>query len=269
MSGIVGIAALGFFLGMRHATDPDHVIAISTIVARQRNVRGAALIGVVWGLGHTLTILVVGGGIILLGWVIPPRLGLSMELSVGVMLIVLGIMNLASALGRIDESHAGDHHAHGRVHAHPHPHGDYVHSHAHSHEPEAHPHRPEQTPVGWLDRHFGSLTIYQLARPLIIGVVHGLAGSAAIALLVLTTIGNPVWSVVYLGVFGIGTIVGMMLITAAIAVPFAVSGPRFARLNRRLRFATGLVSLGFGLFLAYQVGIVSGLFTGDVQWTPR
>lgn len=269
MSGMFGIAALGFFLGMRHATDPDHVIAISTIVAHQRNARGAALIGVVWGLGHTLTILVVGGGIVLLGWVIPARLGLSMELSVGVMLIVLGIMNLVSALGRIDASHAGDHHSPGHVHAHPHQHGDYVHSHAHSHDPETHPHRPDQTPVGWLDRHFGALTVYQLLRPLLVGVVHGLAGSAAIALLVLTTIGNPVWGVLYLAVFGVGTVVGMMLITVAIAVPFAVSGPRFARLNHRLRIATGLLSLGFGLLLAYQVGIVSGLFTGHVQWTPR
>ena len=266
---MLAILALGFFLGMRHATDPDHVIAISTIVARHRDARGAAIIGIVWGLGHTLTILVVGGAIILLGWVIPPRLGLSMELSVGVMLIVLGVMNLVSALGRIDATHANDHQAGGHLHSHPHQHGDYVHSHPHGHGPEQHSHQPDQTPVGWLDRHLGTLTLYQLLRPLLIGVVHGLAGSAAIALLVLTTIGNPLWSVFYLAVFGIGTIVGMMLITVAIAIPFAVSGPRFARLNHRLRIATGLLSLGFGLFLAYQVGIVNGLFTGHLQWTPR
>ncbi len=266
---MLAILALGFFLGMRHATDPDHVIAISTIVARHRDARGAAIIGIVWGLGHTLTILVVGGAIILLGWVIPPRLGLSMELSVGVMLIVLGVMNLVSALGRIDATHANDHQAGGHLHSHPHQHGDYVHSHPHGHGPEQHSHQPDQTPVGWLDRHLGTLTLYQLLRPLLIGVVHGLAGSAAIALLVLTTIGNPLWSVLYLAVFGIGTIVGMMLITVAIAIPFAVSGPRFARLNHRLRIATGLLSLGFGLFLAYQVGIVNGLFTGHLQWTPR
>lgn len=266
---MLAILALGFFLGMRHATDPDHVIAISTIVARHRDARGAAIIGIVWGLGHMLTILVVGGAIILLGWVIPPRLGLSMELSVGIMLIVLGVMNLVSALGRIDATHANEHHASGHVHAHPHQHGDYVHSHPHRHDPEQHSHQPDQTPVGWLDRHLGTLTLYQLLRPLLIGVVHGLAGSAAIALLVLTTIGNPLWSVLYLAVFGIGTIVGMMLITVAIAIPFAVSGPRFARLNHRLRIATGLLSFGFGLFLAYQVGIVNGLFTGHPQWTPR
>ena len=253
MTGILAIAALGFFLGMRHATDPDHVIAISTIVARQRNARGAALIGAVWGVGHTLTILVVGGGIILLGWVIPARVGLSMELSVGLMLIVLGIMNLTGVLGRITEP---------VTHSHAHPHGDYVHTHAHGHDPEAHPHAPEQTPVGCLDRHFGALGLYQLLRPLVVGIVHGLAGSAAVALLVLTTIGDPGWAVLYLLVFGLGTIVGMMLITSVIAMPIAYTGARFSRLNRGLRVASGLISLGFGLFLAYQIGIVDGLFTG-------
>ena len=260
MTHALAIAALGFFLGMRHATDPDHVIAISTIVARQRSTRGAALIGALWGIGHTLTILLVGGVIILLGWVIPVRVGLSMELSVGIMLIVLGIMNLTGVLGRIGDPLA---------HSHAHSHGDYVHTHVHGHDPESHPHQPEHTPVGWLDRHVGDLGLYQMLRPLIVGVVHGLAGSAAVALLVLTTIREPGWGVLYLLVFGSGTIVGMTLITAAIAVPLAYAGRRFARLNRGLRVASGLVSLGFGLFLAYRIGIVDGLFTGHVQWTPH
>ena len=261
--GVLAIAALGFFLGMRHATDPDHIIAISTLVARHRDPRRAAVIGMVWGVGHTLTILVVGGGIVLLGWVIPPRVGLSLELSVGVMLIVLGIMNLTAVLGSVEEASSG--HPHGQVHAHPHQHGDYVHSHVHGHDPEAHPHAPDQTPVGWLDRHFGRLGVYQLVRPLIVGIVHGLAGSAAVALLVLTTIGNTQWGIIYLLVFGVGTIVGMMLITAAIAW----TGHRLARWNRGLRLASGFLSLGFGLFLAYQIGFVHGLFTGQVQGTPR
>lgn len=260
MTGMLAVAALGFFLGMRHATDPDHVIAISTIVARQRNTRSAALIGAVWGVGHTLTILVVGSAIILLGWVIPARVGLSMELSVGVMLIVLGIMNLTGVLGRIVDPLA---------HSHAHPHGDYVHTHVHEHDPESHPHRQDQTPVGWLDRHFVGLTPYQMVRPLIVGIVHGLAGSAAVALLVLTTIRDPWWGVLYLLVFGTGTIVGMMFITAAIAVPIVYTDRRFARWNRGLRVASGLLSLGFGLFLAYRIGIVDGLFTGHVQWSPH
>ena len=268
MTGFWAIAALGFFLGMRHATDPDHVIAVATIVTRARAARSAALIGAVWGVGHTLTILIVGSGIILLGWVIPPRVGLSLELAVGAMLIVLGLMNLTGVLSRITEAlSSGKSGLH--LHAHPHQHGDYVHSHVHGHDPEAHPHAPEQTPVGWLDRHFGALGFYQLARPLVVGVVHGLAGSAAVALLVLTTIRDPKWAIIYLLIFGVGTIVGMMLITALIALPVAYSGQRLAGLNRGLRLASGLISLGFGLFLAYHIGVVEGLFTSHPQWTPR
>lgn len=269
MTGLLAVLALGFFLGMRHATDPDHVIAVTTIVARHRTARGAALIGAVWGVGHTLTILVVGGGIILFSWVIPGRLGLSMELAVGVMLIVLGIANLRDVLRLVRRSAAtAPEAASGQLHSHPHSHGDYVHSHAHGHEPESHPHQPEQTPVGWLDRHFGGLGLYQLVRPLVVGVVHGLAGSAAVALLVLATISNPKWAVLYLLIFGIGTIVGMMLITVAIALPFALS-PRQSRFAGRLRLASGLVSVAFGLLLTYQIGIVHGLFTGHPHWTPQ
>lgn len=268
MTGVWTIAALGFFLGMRHATDPDHVIAVATIVTRARAARSAALIGAVWGVGHTLTILIVGGGIILLGWVIPTRVGLSMELAVGAMLIVLGLMNLSGVLGRITDALSTVKNP-GHLHAHPHQHGDYVHSHVHGHDPEAHPHAPEQTPVGWLDRHFGALGFYQVARPLVVGVVHGLAGSAAVALLVLTTIRDPRRAILYLLIFGVGTIVGMMLITALIALPVVYSDTRLAGLNRGLRLASGLISLGFGLFLAYRIGVVDGLFTAHPQWTPR
>src|ERR1700729_52413 len=104
MITLLSIIALGFFLGMRHATDPDHVIAVTTIVSRQRSIRHAALIGALWGLGHTITILVVGSLIILFGIVIPPRLGLTMELSVGLMLILLGILNLSGIMQRITET---------------------------------------------------------------------------------------------------------------------------------------------------------------------
>ena len=269
MSGLLAIAALGFFLGMRHATDPDHVIAVSTIVTRAREARSAALIGAVWGVGHTLTILLVGGGIILLGWVIPTRVGLSMELSVGIMLIVLGLMNLTGILGRITEALSASGTAPEQLHTHAHSHGDYVHTHPHGHDPELHPHTPDQTPVRWLDRHFGAVGLYQFVRPLVVGIVHGLAGSAAVALLVLTTIHNPWWAVAYLLVFGLGTVVGMMLITAVIAVPVAHSAHRVTSLNRGLRLASGLISVGFGLFVAYQVGFVDGLFTSHPEWTPH
>jgi high-affinity nickel-transport protein len=269
MTSLLAVCVLGFFLGMRHATDPDHVIAVTTIVSRQRTTAGAAMIGALWGVGHTLTIVVVGAGIILLGWVIPPRVGLSLELSVGLMLIVLGLMNLTGVLQRITESVAPPAGPPGPMHAHPHPHGDYVHTHVHGHEPEAHPHTSDQTPLARLDRRLGGLGLYQMARPLIVGVVHGLAGSAAVALLVLTAIGNTVWSILYLLLFGVGTIAGMMLITAGIAWPLAYAGARFTRLPHRLRVASGVISLLFGLALAYQIGVVDGLFGAHPTWTPR
>lgn len=266
MITLASIIVLGFFLGMRHATDPDHVVAVTTIVSRQRSIRHAALIGVLWGLGHTITILAVGSAIILFGIVIPPRIGLSMELSVGLMLILLGILNLSGIMRWITETVTPSSLGH---HSHPHGHGDYVHSHPHGHNPENHGHDETATPVGWMDRTFGRLGFYHVIRPLAVGIVHGLAGSAAVALLVLTTIRVPSWAILYLLIFGLGTVAGMMLITAAIAVPFTFSETRFGRLNRGMGLISGLVSLVFGLFIVYQMGFVNGLFTHNPTWVPR
>jgi hypothetical protein len=273
MIGLFSIVALGFFLGMRHATDPDHVIAVSTIVSRHRSIKHAAVIGALWGVGHTLTILLVGGGIILFGWVIPARIGLSMEFSVGLMLILLGVLNLTGILqwvtntfSPVQQSEFGQTVA---VHSHAHTHGDYIHTHRHAHSPEAHPHEPTQTPLNWFDHYFDRLGLYDAVRPLVVGLVHGLAGSAAVALLVLTTIRNPKWAVAYLLLFGIGTIAGMMLITGAMGAPFVYADKRRSRLNSGLRIASGVISVAFGLFIVYQIGFVGGLFTNHPQWTPR
>ena len=265
------LLAVGFFLGMRHATDADHVIAISTIVSRQRSMRGAALIGAIWGIGHTLTVAVVGGAIILFTIVIPPRLGMAMEFAVGVMLVLLGVLNLTGMNLWIRDNvsiapgaHSdGSNHAHGHTHAH----GDYAHSHLHGHGQARHGHAEDQTPQAWLDRKLGGLGVYQLARPLIVGIVHGLAGSAAVALLVLTAIDDPLWGMIYLLLFGVGTVPGMLLITVAIAAPFAYSMERFPRFNAHLRVASGLLSVGFGLFLIFYVGYVDGLFGDNPAWT--
>jgi high-affinity nickel-transport protein len=155
------------------------------------------------------------------------------------------------------------------VHSHHHSHGDYIHTHPHSHAPESHPHAPNQTPVARMDRLFGKVGIYRQFRPLLIGIVHGLAGSAAVALLVLTTIRNPRWAVAYLLVFGIGTVAGMMLITMSIASAFNFFGRRHANFSVRLGLASGLLSLIFGLVLVYQIGFASGLFSGHPLWTPH
>jgi high-affinity nickel permease len=269
MIGFLSILAVGFFLGMRHATDPDHVIAVTTIVSNQRNSMRAALIGAFWGVGHTVTIFVVGAGIILFNLVIPVRVGLGMELSVAVMLIILGLVNVAGFLRSMPAASMPTHDGEEVVHSHSHTHGGYIHSHPHTHQPEAHPDAPDHTPLAWLDRVFGRVSLYQYLRPFVVGVVHGLAGSAAVALLVLTTIRNVHWAIAYLLIFGVGTIAGMMLITMSIASAFMMVGKGRKKFSRRLALASGLLSLCFGLFVAYQICFVNGLFTAHARWIPQ
>ena len=255
MTTLIPILFFGFFLGMRHATDSDHVIAVTTIVSRQRNIGSAAWTGIFWGIGHSLTLLAIGGAIILFGIVVPERLGMSLEFCVALMLILLGALNLRATFRAVESVSADA----GHVHRHTHRHGDYVRSHTHGHEESTHGHAEEAVPSAKLDRWFGHSKSYHALRPLVIGIVHGLAGSAAIALLVLPIIHDPIWALAYLLVFGVGTIAGMMLITAAIAVPISYS-TRFQFLHRHLGTAAGVLSLGFGLFLVYQIGYVDGLF---------
>jgi ABC-type nickel/cobalt efflux system permease component RcnA len=237
------VGGLGLLLGMRHSTDPDHVVAVSTIVSKQRSIRQAGLIGTIWGLGHTLTIFAVGSMIILFGVVIPPRLGLSMEFSVALMLILLGVLNLTGVMQRVTS---------------------YL---TRNRKPVAVPTLSRAETL--LDRSIGRFGVYQCVRPLVIGIVHGLAGSAAVALLVLSTIHSPVWATVYLLIFGAGTMVGMMCMTAVMALPLAYAGNRFTSVSRVFSVASGVVSVCFGFFLVYQLGFLGGLFTSHPQWTPR
>ena len=270
MVALLSILAVGFFLGMRHATDPDHVIAVTTIVSNQRDKARAALIGAFWGVGHTVTIFVVGAAIILFDFVIPVRVGLSMELSVAVMLIILGVVNVVGFLrARPDVTPAADGAIDGEkiIHSHPHSHGGIIHTHPHIHHGEAG--APERVSLGWLDRVFGKVGVYQYLRPFIIGVVHGLAGSAAVALLVLTTIRNVRWAVAYLLIFGVGTIAGMMLITMSIASAFTLVGKGRQKFSQQLALGSGLLSLGFGVFVAYEICFMNGLFGAHAQWIPH
>ncbi len=216
LTALLSVILLGFLLGMRHATDPDHVVAVTTIVSQQRSLARAARIGALWGVGHTATIFLVGGAIIVLKVQlssIPPRVGLTLEFAVAVMLVVLGLLTLAGGERRVADS---------------------------------------------------------TARPLTVGFVHGLAGSAAVATLPqVALIPNPMWALAYLGVFGVGTIAGMLLITVSIAAPSLLATNRFAGLNRTLRVASGVASIAFGLFLAHRIGFVDGLFTSAPSWTPQ
>lgn len=245
------VAGLGLILGMRHSTDADHVVAISTIVSKQRSIRNAAFIGSVWGLGHTITIFIVGSLIILFGVEIPPRVGLSMEFSVAIMLILLGVLNLTGVMQKITTYYTPAGVACDKISV--------------------------STPRGgiwkamesYVENSVGRFGLYQCIRPLLIGLVHGLAGSAAVALLVLSTIHDPIWATIYLLIFGFGTMIGMMCMTAAIAIPLTYAGDRFTKLSHYLGVASGMVSLCFGSFLVYQLGFLGGLFTSNPQWTPR
>jgi len=253
---LIAVLALGFFLGMRHATDADHVVAVSTIVSRERRLGSAARIGALWGLGHTITILAVGAGIILFSLVIPPRLGLSMEFSVGVMLIFLGVLNLFGLKGELGRVQLPAQHV---EHSHLSGEGDGVIEHTHVADPS----------VDFMDSRFGGWRMYQWARPLVVGLVHGMAGSAAVALLVLTTLHNSRLAVAYLFIFGVGTIAGMMVITVAMASALRYVGDRSTWVNRRLAIATGILSVAFGLFIVYQMGFAHGLFSQHPTWTPE
>jgi ABC-type nickel/cobalt efflux system permease component RcnA len=268
MIAVLSLTLLGFFLGMRHATDPDHVVAISSILTRQPTVRAALVIGSLWGVGHTVTIVAVGGALVLSTVVIPPRLGLTMEMGVALMLIVLGMWNLTGVIEQVRglrPSGAGDA---GPFHAHVHIHGEYAHSHAPGRGSGQHGHRDDQASVAGLDRRFTGLGVYQILRPFVVGLVHGLAGSAAVALLVLTLIRDPWWAVAYLVVFGIGTIAGMMLITAAIGAALTYASSQSSWVERYLPVTSGLLSLGFGLFIAYQIAVVDGLIIVDPGMMP-
>lgn len=218
---LLSILVFGFFFGMRHATDADHVIAVSTIVSRQNNIRHAAMTGIFWGIGHSITLLVVGGAIILFGIVIPERLGLSLEFCVALMLILLGAFNLRVAVRTLPNANAGNR--------------------------DVEPHRHWEPGRG------------RALRSAMVGITHGLAGSAAVALLVLPLVPDPFWGMMYLAVYSVGTIIGMMIITATIAVPVSYAG-RFGFFHRHLGTVAGLISLSFGLSLVYQIGFVEGLF---------
>ncbi len=266
---VLAILVLGFVLGMCHATDPDHVIAVSTIVSRERSLSKAALIGAFWGLGHTVTILFVGAAIILFNLTIPPRVGLTMELAVGLMLILLGILNLTGVSKWLSEKFSPAHPKVAGEHAHLHEHNAHVHYHWHSHQPAAE-HHADSLEAPRLSRSpFAKLGLFHSLRPFLIGIVHGLAGSAAVALLVLATIREPRWGVLYLLIFGIGTIAGMILITMAMSLPFSYAGTKFGWLSRGLVTGSGILSLAFGLFVTYHIGFVDGLFTSHPIWTPQ
>jgi hypothetical protein len=269
----LAIALLGLLLGMRHATDPDHVIAVTTILSRERRLAVAARIGIVWGLGHTVTVLLVGAAIIVFKIAIPTRLGLAMEFAVAIVLILLGVGTAAGLVRKAAARIRGGSPQPESlvVHSHVHAHGGALHMHPHVH---AEPHEGGDDATHHDHRIPADvLPPFAARRPLLrsfaVGLVHGLAGSAAIALLVLSAIPQPLWATLYLVIFCVGTILGMGLITTAIATPFMLVSRRATRIHQGLVTGSGLLSFGFGLFLAYQIGIVDRLFSAAPIWLPQ
>ena len=217
MFGFLSLVFLGFLLGVRHAVDPDHVVAVTAMATQQPSWRRATRVGALWGIGHTATIMTVGGAIILFRVVNSPRVGLAMEFAVAIMLILMGLLNLLDSRASL-----------------------------------AAPRNAQSN-----------------TRPLMVGVVHGLAGSAAIALLVVATVSDSRWALAYLLLFGVGTIVGMMLVTALIALPARLASDKMVGTRRWLTVASGAVSVAVGLMLAMELSGPVGLFSASPQWIPR
>lgn len=221
---------VGFLRGLQHALDPDHLVAVSTIVSEHKSLWRSSLIGTFWGLGHTASLVVVSVFIILLRPQIPERAMAWMETPVAVMLIVLGVSTTWRAMRERGW----------QIHTHAHSHDDrLLHKHVHLHNNDAHDHRHRLLRIG--------------RKPFMVGVVHGLAGSAVITLAALATIPSLALGLVWLALFGVGTIGGMLLMSAAISLPFIITARRFAAINGVIRLLAGLFSIVFGLLIAWRL----------------
>ena len=209
---LVPALTLGFVLGMRHATDADHIAAIGTIVAGGRSARRAGLVGAAWGVGHSASVLLVGGTLVLLRLPMPTRVAMALEFGAALMIVGLGVRSLITQAPREIASHV---------------------------------------------------------RPLVVGVVHGLAGSAVLALLVIGTSSTAVAAGVYLVCFCAGTIAGMALITALLAVPAHLQPSWALTLDRGVRVVAGVASVAIGLAMAHRLGVRDGLFGAAPTWTPE
>lgn len=225
-----GILGLGFLIGMQHALEADHVAAVSSIAARRSSIRDIVKHGLTWGLGHTITLFIFAGAAIVLGHTIPEHLAGPLETAVGIMLVGLG----AHVLWRLWRD---------RAHFHQHRHADgTAHLHLHSHGADAVPHQRSSH-----DHRHGFLW-----RSLLVGLMHGMAGSAALLVLVVSQFANPLHGLVYILLFGIGSMLGMGALSTVIAVPLAVSARSLTWANRGLQAIVGVVTIGIGAMTIYS-----------------
>lgn len=230
------VLSLGFFLGLKHAVEADHLAAVSTIVAERKSLFSSTIVGGMWGLGHTISLFVAGIFVLLLDFQISEKSERTLEMLVGVMLVLLGLNVLRKVIKG------------GTLHFHTHEHGEHAHVHPHVHEKgledELHTH------------HGFSFN----PRAVLIGMVHGLAGSAALMLLIIPTIESTLAGLLYIVIFGIGSIGGMMIMSFLVGLPFHLTASRLNRFNYVLQCVAGLISVGLGLFIIYEKGVVEGLF---------
>ena len=230
-SSITAALAFGFVLGLQHALDPDHLVAVSTIVSEHKSIARSSLIGTFWGLGHTASLLAISVVILSLRAAVPKNIALWMEIPVALMLVGLGVTTTLRAARERGW----------RIHSHTHTHEgvEPPHTHIHVHLQEEHIHRHRLFRFG--------------RRPFIVGMVHGVAGSAALTFAVLTTMPSVALGLIYIAIFGIGSIGGMLLMSAMIGLPFAVTARRFSIINGGIRLFSGLFSILFGLALAWNL----------------
>lgn len=208
---LVSILLIGFLLGIKHAIEPDHIIAISTIVGESKDIKRSIFAGVYWGIGHTATLFIVGMMLIVAKNTITHTVAMSLEFIVGIMLVTLGLNSLFSHFKHRSHLVKGD--------------------------------KKNRSHV----------------KSFFIGLVHGLAGSAAMVLLTMSTVSTAWEGALYILIFGIGTVAGMLSFSTVIGIPFVLTSGK--QVNRRLNHFTGIISVLFGLYYMYNLGVNEGLFT--------
>jgi ABC-type nickel/cobalt efflux system permease component RcnA len=221
------VAGVGFVLGLRHALDPDHVVAVSALVSERAGVRRSTLVGALWGLGHALSLTLAGSVILVLKLSAPMVLARALESLVALMLVGLGAAAVRGALRY-------------RLHAHAHAHGGREHVHVHSHRRDESPSHGHRHPLG------------SGLKPFLVGLVHGLAGSAGLALLALGTAPSLRTGLVYIALLGAGSVFGMVALSLLMGLPLAMLEARYAFVHRRVQLAAGASSVLLGLWLLGQ-----------------
>jgi len=253
--GIFALLGLGLVFGLKHATEVDHVVAVSTIVSEHRNVLRSAIVGGLWGAGHTASLVIVGVLVLVFRVAVPLPVANWLEFGVALMIIGLGVVAMTRVLRRRSGIHM-----HRHLHRHSHDGQSHVHIHFHEQGTEHHRIAASSQPSHSSDASHSHAISRLGIKPFVVGAIHGLAGSAALTLLVLTQIQSVWLGLLYLAVFGLGSTFGMLLMSGLIGLPFALSGQRLNRINSGLQTAAGGLSIAFGVWYAYQTVIANGLW---------